>query len=55
MENGKYIWCNKRECFLVLHGAEKNSKFVMAEEDHRYTSERLPAVTVAESKRAKLE
>lgn len=55
MENGKYIWCNKRECFLVLHGAENNSKFVMAEEAHRYISERLPALTAAESKRAKQE
>ena len=55
MENGKYIWWNKRECFLVLHGAENNSKFVMAEEDHRYISERLPILKAAESKRAKQE
>ena len=55
METGKHIWCNKRECIRVLHGEANNNQFVMTEEDHRFISERLPALIAAESKRAKLE
>ena len=36
-------------------GEADNSRFVMTEEDHRFISERLPALIPAESKRAKQE
>ena len=54
-ETGRYIWCNRRECILVLNGEADNSRFVMTEQDHRFISERLPALKAAESKRAKQE
>lgn len=54
-ETGRYIWCNRRECILVLNGDADNSRFVMTEDDHRFISERLPALIPAESKRAKQE
>ena len=54
-ETGRYIWCNRRECILVLNGEADNSRFVMTEDDHRFSSERLPALIAAESKRAKQE
>ena len=43
-ETGSYIWCNRRECILVLNGEADNSQFVMTEDDHRFISERLPAL-----------
>ena len=54
-ETGRYIWCNRRECILVLNGEADNSRFVMTEDDHRFISERLPGLIAAESKRAKQE
>ena len=54
-ETGRYIWCNRRECILVLNGEADNSRFVMTEDDDRFISERLPALIAAESKRAKQE
>ena len=51
----RVTWCNRRECILVLNGEADNSRFVMTEQDHRFISERLPALKAAESKRAKQE
>lgn len=55
METAKYIWCNSRDCILVLHGEENNNKFLMTEEDQRLISDKLPALIAADSKRAKQE
>ena len=43
-ETGRYIWYNRRKCILVLNGEADNSRFVMTEDDHRFISERLPAL-----------
>ena len=54
-ETGRYIWCNRRECILVLNGEADNSRFIVEEEDHRFISERLPELIAAESKGARQE